>query len=219
MPKILFLICLVGLPGASSAQSGRTSWSNLGALQAGQAIQVVDMNSQERSGTFLSVSETAIAYRDTAGEQTIQKQDVRSVKLLENRYRLRNSLIGAAAGAGTGAGIGAASWEKRGFLGGRGAGAAVGAAIGCTGGRSVAQPQNELSRQFALVLRNIYRTNATVDPVSIEKRIIIFRAHSDRQTESGPYHWRFRALPKLLSSHLPALRAASFACPSRFPGR
>lgn len=219
MPKILFLICLVGLPGASSAQSGRTSWSNLGALQAGQAIQVVDMNSQERSGTFLSVSETAIAYRDTAGEQTIQKQDVRSVKLLENRYRLRNSLIGAAAGAGTGAGIGAASWEKRGFLGGRGAGAAVGAAIGCTGGRSVAQPQNDLSRQFALVLRNIYRTNATVDPVSIEKRIIISHVHSDRQTESGPYHWRLRALPKLLSSHLPALRAASLPCPSRFPGR
>jgi hypothetical protein len=137
MRKILFLICLVGLPGVSWAQSGRASWTNLGALQAGQAIQVVDMNSQEHSGTFLNVSETAIAYRDTAGEQTIQKQDVRSVKLLENRYRLRNSLIGAAAGAGTGAGIGAASWEKRGYLGGRGAGAAVGAAIGFAGGAVV----------------------------------------------------------------------------------
>jgi hypothetical protein len=137
MRKILFLICLVGLPGAMWAQSSRASWTNLGALQAGQPIQIVDMNSQERTGAFLSVSETAIAYRDTAGEQTIQKQDVRIVKLLENRYRLRNSLIGAAAGAGTGAGIGAASWEKRGFLGSKGAGAAVGAAIGFAAGAVV----------------------------------------------------------------------------------
>jgi hypothetical protein len=91
----------------------------------------------EHSGTFLNISETAIAYRDTAGEHTIQKQDVRSVKLLKNGYRLRNSLIGAAAGAGTGAGIGAASWGKRGFLGGKGAGAAVGAAIGFAGGALV----------------------------------------------------------------------------------
>jgi hypothetical protein len=137
MRKILLLICLVGLSGASPAQSGRALWTRLGALQVGQPIQIGDMNSQEHSGTFLNISETAIAYRDTAGEHTIQKQDVRSVKLLKNGYRLRNSLIGAAAGAGTGAGIGAASWEKRGFLGGKGAGAAVGAAIGFAGGALV----------------------------------------------------------------------------------
>jgi hypothetical protein len=57
----------------------------------------------------LSVSATAISLQEKSGEQAIQRQDVRSVKLMENKHRLRNTLIGAGVGAGAGAGIGAAA--------------------------------------------------------------------------------------------------------------
>jgi hypothetical protein len=96
-------------------------------------------NLEERSGTFLTVSDTAISYRDATGERSIQRQDVRSVKL-QNNHRLRNTLIFAGIGAGAGAGIGAASVQQTGsiILGvSRGKGAAVGAVIGVVAGAAV----------------------------------------------------------------------------------
>src|ERR1035437_1589203 len=107
MRKLLFLICVLGMPCASWAQTDRASWANLSALLVGQKIQVVEMNAKKHSGTFVHVSDTAISYQETAGEQTIEKQDVRSVKLMKNNPRLRNTLIGLAVGGGVGAGVGA----------------------------------------------------------------------------------------------------------------
>ena len=135
--RILIGTCVLGLPCVSWAQTNRASWANLSVLQAGQKIQIVDMNSKKHSGTFVNVSDTAVSYHEAAGEQTIQKQDVRSVKLMENKHRLRNTLIGGAVGAGAGTGIGAASWENDGFLGGKGVGAEVGAVFGFVGGAIV----------------------------------------------------------------------------------
>jgi hypothetical protein len=83
----------------------------LSTLHAGQKIQVVEMNSKKHSGTFVNFSDTAISFQDTAGEQTIPKQDLRRVKLMENKHRLRNTLIGAGVGAGAGTVIGAASFQ------------------------------------------------------------------------------------------------------------
>ena len=107
MPKLLFLICVLVMPCASWAQTDRASWANLSALLVGQKIQVVEMNAKKHSGTFVHVSDIAISYQETAGEQTIEKQDVRSVKLMKNKHRLRNTLIGLGVGGGVGAGVGA----------------------------------------------------------------------------------------------------------------
>ena len=137
MRKGLFLICILELSCASWAQTNRASWTNLSVLQAGQKIQIVDMNSKKHSGTFVNVSDTAVSYQEAASQQTIQKQDIRSVKFMENKHHLRNTLIGGAVGAGAGAGIGAASWENHGFLGSKGVGAEVGAVIGFVGGAIV----------------------------------------------------------------------------------
>src|SRR3984885_6363026 len=123
MGKYWILACLLAMPSVVSAQ-----WENLNTLQAGQKIQVIE-NSKKDSGTFLSVSDKEISLQGKSGAQTIQRQDVRSVKLMVNKHRLRNTLIGAGVGAGAGAGISAAAWEPRGFAGGRGTGAAVGAAV------------------------------------------------------------------------------------------
>ncbi|MGB6384926.1 MAG: hypothetical protein WBD25_06950 [Terriglobales bacterium] len=144
MRKLLFLICVFGTVQSLWAQTNKASWANLSALQAGQKIQVSDMNSQKHSGTFVNVSETVITLQATAGEQTVQRQDVRSVKLMENKHRMRNTLLGAAVGGGAGAGIGAASFHpcspSQSFCidpDGRAIRAGIGAVIGVAGGAVV----------------------------------------------------------------------------------
>jgi hypothetical protein len=134
MRNVLLLICVVAIPCVSSSQSNQVSWANLNTLHTGQKIEVVDMKSTKHKGTFVNVSDTAISYRDAAGEQAIPKPDVRSVKLMESRHRLRNTLIGGGVGAGAGAGIVAGAWENRGFIGGKGTGAIIGAVIGFAAG-------------------------------------------------------------------------------------
>jgi hypothetical protein len=143
--SVWILFCLLGLPAMARAQTNKTSWENLSKLHAGQKIQVAGMKSKTVSGTFQSFSDAAIALQTQAGEQTIQRVDVRNVKLMENHHRLRNALIGGAVGAGAGAGIGAATYKScsptssfcvqpvgRGTQTGVGAaaGLAVGAAVG-----------------------------------------------------------------------------------------
>jgi len=143
MRMILVLLCVLELPCDSQAQANQSSWALLGRLQAGQNIQVVDTTSKRHSGTFTSVSDTAISFRAIAGEQSIQKQDVHSVRLMKNTHRLRKTLIVAGVGAGVGAGIGAAthkSCSPGAFcldFGGRGLPAAIGAVIGGLGGAAV----------------------------------------------------------------------------------
>ena len=130
MRKRLFLLCVMALPCALLAQASQSSWSNLQGLQPGLKIQLIEMNSTKHSGTFLAVSDSAIRYLTDSGEQTIQKENVRTVKVMDNKHRLRNTLIFAGIGAGAGAGIGAASHSS-------GKGAAVGAVIGVFPGAAV----------------------------------------------------------------------------------
>jgi hypothetical protein len=134
MRNRLFLVCLLGIPCASIAQAGQSSWANLSGLRAGQKIEIDEMSSKKHSGIFESVSDSAISIKDASGEMSVERQNIRSVKLMENHHRLRNTLIGAGVGAGAGAGVTAAAWESHGFLGGRADGAAVGAIIGGLGG-------------------------------------------------------------------------------------
>ena len=143
MRKISVLLFVLGLSCAAFAQTDRASWANLSGLQPGQRIQVVGITSKKHSGNFVSISDTAISYRETNGEQSISKQDVVSVKLLEHKHRLRNTLIVAGVGAGVGAGIGAAlhkSCSSQSFcldIGGAALPAGVGAVVGGLGGAVV----------------------------------------------------------------------------------
>ena len=140
MQKACFFICIVGLSCVSWAQTDRASWTNLNGLLVGQKIQIVDMHTKKYSGTFVNVSDASISCHGNAGEQTVQRQDVRSVKLMENKRRLRNTLVGGAVGAGAGAIILAAidrPCSSQGFCIhpiGRGGAAGIGAAVGLLGG-------------------------------------------------------------------------------------
>jgi hypothetical protein len=154
MHKLVSLVCVLGLSCVSFSQANHTSdkqtpptqaaWSRLSALHAGQKIQVVDTTSKKHTGTFISVSDTAIVYGKNTNEESIQRQDVQTIKLMENKHRLRNTLIVAAAGAGVGAGIGAAAHKgcspATSFcldIGGRAIPAAIGAVVGGVGGAVV----------------------------------------------------------------------------------
>ena len=110
MRLTILALCVLGMPCLSSAQAAASSWANLSTLQSGQKIQVVQINSNKVSGTFLNVSDSGITLQEKAGEKTIERPDVRSVRLMKNKHRLRNTLLGAGIGAGAGAGIGAASY-------------------------------------------------------------------------------------------------------------
>jgi hypothetical protein len=91
--KIFSLLLVVGLSGAALAQKDQASWANLSGLRPGQKIQIVGVRSNKHSGKFVRVSDTAVSYSEATGEQSIPKQEVLSVKLLENNHRLRNTLI------------------------------------------------------------------------------------------------------------------------------
>jgi hypothetical protein len=143
MRKISVLLFVLGLSCAAFAQTDRASWENLSGLQPGQRIQVIGITSKRHSGNFVSISDKAISYRETNGEHSIPKQDVVSVKLMEHKHRLRNTLIVAGVGAGVGAGIGAAlhkSCSSQSFcldIGGAALPAGVGAVVGGLGGAVV----------------------------------------------------------------------------------
>ena len=137
MRRLLSMIAVLAASCALSAQTSPPTWENLRTLAPGQKIQVLEISAKKHSGAFVNVSDTAIVLTQADGDRTLQRENVRSVKLMKNSHRGRNTLIGAGIGAGAGAGITAGAWESGGFLGGRGVGAAVGAVIGGVGGAIV----------------------------------------------------------------------------------
>ncbi|HEY4837984.1 MAG TPA: hypothetical protein VIH72_05225 [Candidatus Acidoferrales bacterium] len=141
MRKFALLFCILAMPPVSFAQSKQASWANLSALHPDQKIRVVETSEKKHTGTFVSVSDTTITFHDNLGNQTIEKLNVMSVKLLENTHRVRNTLLGAAAGAGAGAGIGAAATGRPTnnilLAVSKPKGAAVGAVIGVAAGAAI----------------------------------------------------------------------------------
>src|ERR1700689_2987658 len=119
MRRLLSVALILAPSCILSAQTNPSNWANLSALHAGQNIQVAEVTSYKHSGVFVSVSDTAIVLTQTDGDRTLQRQAVRSVKLMKGGHRLRNTLMGAGIGAGAGAGIAAGAWESNGFLGGK----------------------------------------------------------------------------------------------------
>jgi hypothetical protein len=147
--KLFVLICVLIVPRAIFAQTDQASWENLSATGAGHKIQVLELNSKKISGTFMNFSSTNISLQTPSGAETILRQDVRRVTLMENHHRLRNTLIGIGVGAGAGAIVGAASYQPcsasaqnqflgcLGFNGTRGISSGIGAVIGGVGGAIV----------------------------------------------------------------------------------
>ena len=108
---LVFVICISGLPFRASAQSVKSSWTNLSVLEPGQKIQVTLTSSKKEVGTFSSVTPGSLTIQAQSGLKTLQRQDIRIVRTMKNNHRLRNTLIGAGFGAGVGTALGAATFR------------------------------------------------------------------------------------------------------------
>src|SRR6201987_2376571 len=107
MRKVFLLICVIGLSSAGLGQTHRAFWEVLSSLKLGQNIQVVDSSSKKHSGTFISVSDSTISLQVPSGEQSIQKGKVRTIKLIGDKRRARNTVVGGVVGGAIGAAGGA----------------------------------------------------------------------------------------------------------------
>ena len=160
MRKPLFLLCVFCLPCAALAQIDQASWAKLKGLTPGQNIQIVDASLEKHAGTFLSVSDTSIAYNETAGQHSIDKQDVRRVRVMETHHG-HNTLVGLAVGAGagaaTGAGIGAVTYKgctQQSFcldFISRGGQTGIGALAGFAGGAAIGALTGALVRSHTTI--------------------------------------------------------------------
>lgn len=126
-------------------EPGERSWENLNQLQAGQTIQVVQMDLKSTKGTFLRVSDEAIFLRVKGNDVNVPRTDILRVSRLDVGKQRRNIMVGLGVGTAAGMLIGAAVArpyfdEGTGFkpfaiiLTGAGAGAGLGIALGASTG-------------------------------------------------------------------------------------
>lgn len=98
---VVFLLAAVGF-----AQSG--DWATVQALPPGESIKVALQNGSTPHGKFQSATDSNLVIDSGSAQQTLSRENVRSVSVKHNGHRGRHALIGAAIGAGAGLGIGIA---------------------------------------------------------------------------------------------------------------
>jgi hypothetical protein len=99
---VVLLLIAVGV-----AQSGG-DWATVQALAPGESIKVALQNGSTTHGKFQSASNTGLRIGSGARQETLLRENIRSVSVKHNGHRGRHALIGAAIGAGAGLGIGVA---------------------------------------------------------------------------------------------------------------
>lgn len=119
-----------------------SQWDNLGALNPGDRIGIVQMNQKRIEGRYVRTTEDAITI-EADQELTVAKQDVVRVYRRPGLRRIHRTIIGAAAGVAAGAILSAtvgdrfrnegASVPAGAWVGG---GVAIGAGIGALSGGS-----------------------------------------------------------------------------------
>ena len=80
-------------------------WDAVQRVSPDHKVEVTTKGETAR-GTFVSASETALVFRTKSGEQSIQRTDVRKVRVADPSRRMRNGLLGSAIGLGAGIGLG-----------------------------------------------------------------------------------------------------------------
>jgi hypothetical protein len=98
---VVLLLAAVGF-----AQSG--DWATVQALPSGESIKVALQNGSAPHGKFQSATESNIVIGSGSSQQTLARENVRSVSVKDHGHRGRHALIGAAIGAGAGLGLGIA---------------------------------------------------------------------------------------------------------------
>ena len=85
-----------------------SDWATVQALAPGESMKVALQNGSTAHGKFQSASNTGLMIGSGARQETLSRENIRSVSVKHNGHRGRHALIGAAIGAGVGLGIGVA---------------------------------------------------------------------------------------------------------------
>ena len=120
--RALSLLCVASLsltaaPNAAWAHGGAlvskrdvAEWTNLSALSPGAEIEVADRKSTKKHrGAFVAFDDAGVSLRDDSGEQSVQRQDVLSVKVRGGRLSHGGIWMIGGAAVGTAAGVLAAN--------------------------------------------------------------------------------------------------------------
>lgn len=158
---ILPMLMAIFSVSLQAQQQGKQSWDNLNRLQAGQKIQVVQMDMKSLEGRFLGFTDEMISLRVKKDEIAVPREEVVRVSLRGKGKRGLSALVGAGLGAALGAIIGRAgvsgptqagetelvTWG--GAIIGAGAGAGVGAAVPFIGGYETIYRVKRIKRREA----------------------------------------------------------------------
>ena len=105
---ILPLLMAIFSLSLQAQQPGKDSWDNLNRLQAGQKIQLVQMDLKSLKGQFLGFTDEMISLRVKKDEVAVPREDVFRVSFRGKPKRGQNALLMMGVGAGLGAISGAA---------------------------------------------------------------------------------------------------------------
>lgn len=93
---IEIVLLLVLVPGFILAKSQRNNWDDLKQLRPGQKIEVVDSKMKTLKGTFVSVSDEAIALQTGKSEESVPRANVVRVSVRDTSHRARNMALASA---------------------------------------------------------------------------------------------------------------------------
>ena len=117
-PSHIFLPALLGaiLAASAAAQQAQpiANWAKLNQLVTGTEIRVTLADGKTLRGFMQRVTPESLAINATTSQETLSRQDIRSVALKRPGHRGRNTLIGLAIGAGAGLAAGAVADSKAG---------------------------------------------------------------------------------------------------------
>ena len=103
---ILPLLMAIISVSLQAQKPGKDSWGNLNRLQAGQKIQVVQMDMKSLKGRFLGFSEEAISLKVKKKQVSVPRTEILRVSASDKAKRNRNGLIGLAIGVAGGLAVG-----------------------------------------------------------------------------------------------------------------
>jgi hypothetical protein len=135
MKLTLLILCATSLPLASD-------WTAVQQIPPAAKIEIVERNSKGHvRAAIVSASPDAIVVRETSGERSIARTEIRELKVFDSQRRTHRGVMWTLVGAGVGAGASLAACVSCSGEGHNTAkylplGIAVGAAVGALGFRS-----------------------------------------------------------------------------------
>ncbi len=96
------VLALVFGSAATAQNTDADPWGTLGQLKVGDSIQVVQTTLQSQTGIFQSLSDAAVFFRVGREEQSVSRENLLRLTVIDRSRRKRNVVLGLAIGAAAG---------------------------------------------------------------------------------------------------------------------